>query len=91
MLLFLWVNGTKVKQVSRFSNTRESSVRFWQVLAGFGRPPPAFLRYSFGNPSVPVRKKDVFSEQAPDKCRAKPEDRFSGTGRFTPTASGACH
>ncbi|WP_128414534.1 hypothetical protein [Chryseobacterium sp. Leaf201] len=70
--MLLWVNGTKVPQDFLFSNTRESCVCYCPVLAGFGRVPSPFLRYFFDTPSVPVRKKDVFSEQIPKKHRIKP-------------------
>ncbi|KQM30439.1 hypothetical protein ASE55_17025 [Chryseobacterium sp. Leaf201] len=67
--MFLWVNGTKVTQDFLFSDTRESCVCYCPVLAGFGRVPSPFLRYFFDSPSVFLRKKDVFSEETPKKCR----------------------
>jgi len=64
----------KIFNLKRLEIFLAACVRFWQLLAGYDRLNPHFVRERFGNPSVVLRKKDVFSEELPNRYRTIPEE-----------------
>ncbi|KQM56856.1 hypothetical protein ASE55_19285 [Chryseobacterium sp. Leaf201] len=64
----------KIFNLKRLEIFLAACVRFWQVLAGYDRLNPHFVRERFGNPSVVLRKKHLFSEETPNRYRTTPEE-----------------